>query len=322
MFIDTFSAFDEIKLAEFRIRYLSSEIDHTVIIESNLTFSGIEKKLLFKRWLENKKSLFPRVTVISVDLSAHQDSWSREFATREALTDYIYKEFPDTNYILSDLDEIPSLQQVKLMKGLRESVKFHTPTFYRRINWAVQDDYQKNWTIGLISNTSLAKLPNAGRNSDLPTLVSEQSGAHFSYLKYIDVGLPNKLESFAHTELNLDFLKTKSFNSYVDEYQIDHLGRFFSQRRGLLKFIDRDAYNEVQQDLASLHPELTAIRNTKKKRPSRLLASAVVTAMITHPRSAPQLTEFFILNKRTAGGCIRAFFLLFLSLIQTRVGKK
>ena len=44
MLIDAFTYFNEKELVELRIKYLNPIVDHFVIIESNITFTGKEKK--------------------------------------------------------------------------------------------------------------------------------------------------------------------------------------------------------------------------------------------------------------------------------------
>ena len=72
MFIDGFLGFNEIRLAEFRINYLSEFIDHTIILESELTHSGISKQLFFTNYIQSQSRLNKNVEVIVVDLSQNQ----------------------------------------------------------------------------------------------------------------------------------------------------------------------------------------------------------------------------------------------------------
>ena len=44
MLIDAFTYFNEKELVELRLKYLNPIVDHFVIIESNITFTGKEKK--------------------------------------------------------------------------------------------------------------------------------------------------------------------------------------------------------------------------------------------------------------------------------------
>ena len=52
MLIDAFLYFNEKELVELRLKYLNPIVDHFVIIESNITFTGKEKKLEFSKCLK------------------------------------------------------------------------------------------------------------------------------------------------------------------------------------------------------------------------------------------------------------------------------
>ena len=47
MLIDAFTYFNEKELVELRLKYLDSIVDYFVVIESNITFTGKEKKWNF-----------------------------------------------------------------------------------------------------------------------------------------------------------------------------------------------------------------------------------------------------------------------------------
>ena len=54
MVIDAFPGFNEVELAEFRISYLKDVVDKVIIVESELTHSGLSKPLYFANWLANQ----------------------------------------------------------------------------------------------------------------------------------------------------------------------------------------------------------------------------------------------------------------------------
>ena len=118
--VDAFPGFNEIELAEFRIRYLSELVDKVVIAESSLTQSGLEKKLYFQDWLENQTAdLQNKIEVLKVPLEKLHTSWEREIFTREFLMDHLRITYPNAKFqwlcILMEVD----LQ--KLFLGLRQA---------------------------------------------------------------------------------------------------------------------------------------------------------------------------------------------------------
>ena len=58
MLIDAFTYFNEKELVELRLKYLNSIVDYFVVIESNITFTGKEKKWNFPKVLKNNLKEF------------------------------------------------------------------------------------------------------------------------------------------------------------------------------------------------------------------------------------------------------------------------
>ena len=66
MLIDAFTYFNEKELVELRLKYLNSIVDYFVIIESNITFTGREKKWNFPNDLKKKsKRIFTQDSISS-----------------------------------------------------------------------------------------------------------------------------------------------------------------------------------------------------------------------------------------------------------------
>ena len=297
-FIDAFPAFNEVDLCLFRISFLRGVVDHFVIVESSLSHSGAPKELIFTKWFSENKDDFPDVTVIQIELEDLQDSWSREIYTREFLQDWIFATYPRSNFIISDLDEIPSHSQVKAMAGREEFVHFSTPTYYRKLNLQLIDGH-RGWSRGVMGHTSLVQLPNAGRFTKLPLLAGVDDGAHFSYLVRNNQGIEAKLEGFAHVELNQTILKSKAFLEFVDAFQIDHLGRFEEIGNGLLEYIPEESFNVLQRRLFDMYPDFAVRQKAPYSRKQRLSASFAVTMIVNQPKRAQDVFNFFITKQRT-----------------------
>ena len=58
MLIDAFTYFNEKELVELRIKYLNPIVDYFVVVESNITFTGKEKKWNFPEILKNNIKQF------------------------------------------------------------------------------------------------------------------------------------------------------------------------------------------------------------------------------------------------------------------------
>lgn len=253
MVIDAFPGFNEVELAEFRISYLKDVVDKVIIVESELTHSGLSKPLYFANWLANQsQTMKDRILVINVDLSNFATSWEREIHTREFLFDYISQKYPMAKYILSDLDEIPSKSQVLNLRSCAGNFHFHTPTSYRRLNWQLSDSHTK-WKLGVMGLVSENREPNAGRFTKFP-LIPGDPGAHFSYLGSGSKEISEKYIAFAHTELNKKYWTSEKLIEYCDRYRIDHLGRSRSAGSGIFK-VSRDNKNDVVESARRYFPQ-------------------------------------------------------------------
>ncbi len=246
MLIDAFLGFDELLLASFRIDYLSKYVDKTFIFESNITHSGLKKPLYFEDWYSKLDyNLQNKISVINIDLNQYNESWDREISSREFAMNFLRENFKFQKFILSDIDEIPSLDQVKNMLNTPGLFHFKTPTYYRKINWALRDSHS-TWSRGVMGEVSGAIYPNGARFTKSLPMIPGDPGAHFSYLGFDSQKLEKKLLSFAHTELGDASKESLSIISLSDRFRIDHLGRFYSQGFGLLRVVQPDENNVVE----------------------------------------------------------------------------
>ena len=58
MLIDAFTYFNEKELVELRLKYLNPIVDYFIVIESNITFTGKEKKWNFPEVLKGRLKEF------------------------------------------------------------------------------------------------------------------------------------------------------------------------------------------------------------------------------------------------------------------------
>ena len=131
MLIDAFTYFNEKELVELRLKYLDPIVDCFVIIESNITFTGKEKKWNFPEILKNNLKEFAhkiQYHQLNIKLSEikNEESWiigdikGDDFWRIENFQrNYIKKvcsKFSDNDIlIISDLDEIPSIKKLKFI---------------------------------------------------------------------------------------------------------------------------------------------------------------------------------------------------------------
>jgi hypothetical protein len=226
--IDAFMGLNEIPLAEFRMDYLKSVIDRTIILESDITHSGRPKPLFFTNWLSTNSMKAMDVEVVLVNLKDIKGAWNRERYSRDYLVKYIYDHYPNSTFVLSDLDEIPSLGQIRDNYRLSDRhLHLQTPTSYRFGNFMLSSQAGANWNRVVLGSTNFDRLPQGGRFHKLSQGHSNDSGLHISHLQF-EVGSINfKLNSFAHQELAGRDLGSETVLTYANYWTVDHLGRFF-----------------------------------------------------------------------------------------------
>lgn len=279
--LDCFPAFNETRLAAFRINYLRSFVDFTLIAESKLSHTGTDKPLYFKEWLKSQDSETKRrVIVIEVPLERDAGSWDREIFTREYLLAKAKEIYPGSRFILSDLDEIPSLEQVSQLPTIGSVVRFSTPTYYRRVNWQLRDSHMK-WARGVMGDLDSNVYSNGGRFSPKLRILSDNPGAHFSWFGVDSDLLYKKSASIAHEELRKDYWKSEELLNFCDRYRINHLGGSRSKGLGVFRITDAEE-NSVVLAAKNQMPDLFDTQDELPNILMRVLASIKLTAFVNN----------------------------------------
>lgn len=283
--VDAFPAFNEFRLAKFRITYMSEFVKHVVIAEARFTQSGLEKPLLFREWLKKQSDdLRSKVTVIEVPLSQNWTAWEREIFTREYLFNYIKEKYANSKFILSDLDEIPSRIQLRFMIDNDGLFRFLTPTYFRKVNWQLQDDHA-NWSRGIFGDTSANAFPNGGRFTKSIPVISQYPGGHFSWLGIDQNSVGQKSQAAAHRELNETFWTSAELINFCDFYRIDHLGRSRSKGFGLFKILTSSS-DDILSAISLEFPELLDDGTDCPPYIYRVLASIKLTSYVSNDNLA------------------------------------
>ncbi len=252
--IDAFPGFNEVDLAKFRIDYLANLVDRVVIGESSLTHSGKPKPLYFSEWLETCEAwVKEKVEIVSIPLSLNDTSWGREISTREFLAKFLIDRYPNDFFVLSDLDEIPSSDQIATLRKSSGIYHFKTPTSYRKSNWQLRDEHSE-WRRGVMGKVKyLPKLSNGGRFEKLE-LLDSAPGAHISYFGADSHLVSEKYSALAHTELDHEHWKSPDLFKYCDYFRIDHLGRSRNAGFGVFRVVTKDE-NNVIDSISKHFPE-------------------------------------------------------------------
>lgn len=154
---DCFMYYDEDLLLDIRLNILDKYVKKFVITEATYTHNGSEKKLNFN--INNFKKFKDKIEYIIVDQQPpdikeikSQDSkkiiedkmilngMARDYFQRECLNKGLQNLEKDDLVIISDLDEIPNLQNINFNEIRDNIVIFRQKMFYYKFN-LIYDDY-------------------------------------------------------------------------------------------------------------------------------------------------------------------------------------
>ena len=251
---DCFMFNDEREILELRLRYLEDIVDFFVIAESQMNFSG-ELKEIHSGAIFEKVGIPPeriiRVNYIFNEeqlnlLSIPRGKYALERIARNSLTNVIHT-LKDSDYvILSDVDEIPTKNQLRVALSASNVSSLLTPLHYGKMNWLSPDGF--DW------NTVKVGLAKHFINQDLNTfkyerfeVISANPGGHFSdQFKSVDEVL-TKARNSSHTEFNKNSEFQKTIFEYSQGYRVNHFGRFLRRGMGLIEYVEADQLNEIQR---------------------------------------------------------------------------
>jgi len=113
---DCFPLFNEIELLEIRLKELWDVVDQFVIVEAKQTFSGNPKPMCLLDNKERFAKYMPKIRYVMVDdFPPGLDDWGKETHQRNEIRRELSDVLPDDIVILSDVDEIPRADVVKVV---------------------------------------------------------------------------------------------------------------------------------------------------------------------------------------------------------------
>ena len=147
--------YDEEMILDFRLNYLNDYVDQFVIIESSYTHSGKKRKLIFdiKKYSKFKDKIFYKVldeepTGLS-EIEEKDDydkknskyilnALKRENFQRNYISQGLQNASSDDIVIISDVDEIPNLEENNLKDLKNKIILFNQKFFYYKFNLKLQ----------------------------------------------------------------------------------------------------------------------------------------------------------------------------------------
>ena len=201
---------DEDLILELRFNILNKFVDEFVIIEAKFDHQNNPKKTNFK--IEKFEKFQNKIKYIVVDkFPENLTNWGRENYQRN----FISKGLEDANdedyIIISDVDEIPNLEEIH-NKKIGKFSAFKQKLFYYKIN--LLNKTEPFWYGSKICKKKYLKSPQWLRDQKVKNYsfwkfykikwdIIENGGWHFSFLKSPEE-IQKKIKQYAHAEFNTE----------------------------------------------------------------------------------------------------------------------
>ena len=203
---DCFMYFDEDIVLDLRLNTLNDYVDYFIIVESIFTHKGDKRKLKFdhKKFSKFKdKIIYLIYDKEPKGIEIIKDNDSEDEKSRKYIFNAIYRENGQRNFIneglkiadnddlilISDVDEIPNLQNVNL-KSLKEKlIFFNQEMFYYKFNLKLPN---YNWVGTKSCKKKYLKSPQWLRNIKDKKYPFYRLDTFFSKTKYSDIKFINE----------------------------------------------------------------------------------------------------------------------------------
>ena len=246
---DCFMYFDEEVTLDVRLNTLDKFVDYFVIVEASFTHRGDHRKLLFNH---NKFSKF-KDKIIYLDLNEQPsnieqiyDKDDQNTKTRKYIMNALYRENSQRNYIIkglinankddfimvSDVDEIPKIENINFSKIDEKIILFKQDMFYYKFNLAIP---KFKWTgtkackfKNLINPQWLRNIKDRkysfyridtlfSKTKYTSIKVVDDGGWHFSNIKNAE-SIEHKLRSYLHhREFDMESLTSNQIEDIIKE---------------------------------------------------------------------------------------------------------
>jgi hypothetical protein len=207
----------EFDVLAIRLHELKDVVYRHVIVESNITFSGLAKTgPMFDHSHPLIREFSKKIDHILVDdMPETNNAWEREAWQRNAIARGLKFANDNDIILMSDVDEIPRAECLKdAIENLRSSAfGFRMKSYYFFLNykninghpndiWAVASEFK------ILREYNPDTLRYKIRDGSVAAKIYEDGGWHFSYLGD-DAAVKRKISSFSHQEFNNDYYTSR-----------------------------------------------------------------------------------------------------------------
>ena len=230
---DCFMYNNEDLLLELRLNSLKKFVNKFIIVESQYDHQGNKKNLNFK--IEKFNNLKDKIEYIILnEFPKNLSNWERENYHRNFINDGLHEAGEDDYIMISDLDEIPKIDNIQIFEKKKYTV-FKQKMFYYKFN--LHNLTEPDWFGTKVCKKKYLRSPQWIRNQKVKKYpfwrfdklrwnIIEEGGWHFSFVMS-SINIKKKIESFAHTELNKrEFINIETIQQKINLKQ-DLFGRPF-----------------------------------------------------------------------------------------------
>ena len=231
MIYDCFTFFNELDMLELRLNELDSVVDKFVLVEATFTFQGNTKPLYYN---ENKPRFekFEKkiIHIVLGELPSTNSTWEIETYQRNAILLGLTDAQPNDLILISDVDEIPTTEGILCAAKSKVNSVFLMEMYYYYLNYLSvrKSNFTRRAKYFLLAQLKISKYilrhhelyywygtvalkfknittiqqerESRQNYSVFPNLI-KNAGWHLSYFGGSQK-IAQKIESFAHTELN------------------------------------------------------------------------------------------------------------------------
>ena len=284
---DCFMYFDEEILVDLRLNYLNNFVDQFVIVESQFTHSGKKRNLLFNL---NKFNEFKhKIEYLVIDheppeIETINDNDDENTKSKKYILNAVKRENYQRNFlskgldnskeediiIVSDVDEIPKIENINFNKIKNKFIFFQQKMFYYKFNlclnsfkWYGSKACKKKH---LISPQWLRNIKDRSypfwrldtffsKNKKQNIYFINDGGWHFSYLKSAE-DIEKKLKSYLHhREYDIEPIGVQKIKKMINEkravynLKADMRSSKFSAGQSLAKIALHHLPNYIQNNI-------------------------------------------------------------------------
>jgi len=267
---DCFTFFNELDLLEFRLKLLDPFVDHFVLTESNVTFSGIDKPYHFEQNRSRYAKWLHKIIYIQAkqntegmtfekdekSYNPESDAWKLENGLRNFLAGAKPQISGDDRVIISDLDEIPNPYVIQKIKNLSEPLALSLLFHYYFLN-CQNIGYERWWRGSIVCTGKQFKEvpPQHFRDNRHVYRAIPEAGWHFSFLGGPEK-IKYKIQSFAHTELNREeYLNDEHILKAIEEGK-----DIFNRPKVIYKFVSVYYYPGFLRTIMQQYPAFLYIK--------------------------------------------------------------